>query len=169
MHVCDIKIPGLPQILTGHIVPSLKIASLIGIRPLFKAGCKVLFDNEKCEVWYNGTVILAGTKDPATDLWTLPIPRGRMGTTPKSATTEKIFSCTVSDVEMQTLPRPGPVKGHAPHSPPHPAIAMFTHSVNTHTNTKKFAHQSLCNPKISSLLKATQRGYFIGCPGINKT
>ena len=103
-HICDIKIPGLPQILTGHIVPSLKIASLIGIRPLFKAGCKVLFDNEKCEVWYNGTVILAGTKDPATDLWTLPIPRGRMGTTPKSATTEKMFSCMVSDVEMQTLP-----------------------------------------------------------------
>ena len=31
MHVCNIKIPGLPQILTGHIVPSLKIASLIGI------------------------------------------------------------------------------------------------------------------------------------------
>jgi hypothetical protein len=30
-HFCDIKILGLPQILTGHIVPSLKIASLIGI------------------------------------------------------------------------------------------------------------------------------------------
>ena len=30
-HNCNIKIPGLPQILTGHIVPSLKIASLIGI------------------------------------------------------------------------------------------------------------------------------------------
>ena len=67
-HVCNIKIPGLPQILTGHIVPSLKIASHIGIRPLCKAGCKVMFDNEKCEVWYNGTVILAGAKDPTTDL-----------------------------------------------------------------------------------------------------
>jgi hypothetical protein len=30
-HVCDINIPGLPMILTGHIVPSLTIASLIGI------------------------------------------------------------------------------------------------------------------------------------------
>ena len=46
-HVCDIKIPGLPQILTGHIVPSLKITSLIGIGPLCKAGCKVVFDNKK--------------------------------------------------------------------------------------------------------------------------
>jgi hypothetical protein len=35
-HVCDIQIPGLPQVLTGHIVPALKIASLIGIRPFMQ-------------------------------------------------------------------------------------------------------------------------------------
>ncbi len=45
-HVCDIQILGLPMVLTGHIVPSLSIASLIGIRPLCKAGCKVIFDNK---------------------------------------------------------------------------------------------------------------------------
>ena len=56
-HVCDIYIPGLPTMLTGHIVPSLKVASLIGIRPLCKAGCKVVFDNEKCEVIFNNKVI----------------------------------------------------------------------------------------------------------------
>ncbi len=37
-HVCDIQIPGLPTVLTGHIVPSLSIASLIGIRQLCKVG-----------------------------------------------------------------------------------------------------------------------------------
>ncbi len=52
-HVCDINIPGLPTMLTGHIVPSLKVVSLIGIRPLCKAGCKVVFDNEKCEVIFS--------------------------------------------------------------------------------------------------------------------
>ena len=31
MHVWDITIPELPQLLTGHIVPLLKIASLIRI------------------------------------------------------------------------------------------------------------------------------------------
>jgi hypothetical protein len=31
-HMRDIIIPGLPTILTGHIVPKLTIASLIGIR-----------------------------------------------------------------------------------------------------------------------------------------
>jgi hypothetical protein len=57
-HVCNILIPGLPTVLTGHIVPSLSIASLIGIRALYKAGCKVIFDNEKCDVMFNGIVIL---------------------------------------------------------------------------------------------------------------
>jgi hypothetical protein len=57
-HVCNINIPGLPIILTGHIIPDLKIASLIGIRPLCKVGCKVVFDNEKCDVAYKGNIIL---------------------------------------------------------------------------------------------------------------
>ena len=74
-HVCDIAIPGLPTVLTGHIVPSLSVASLIGIRPLCKAGCKVVFDDLKCDVIYNGKIILRGLKDPSTDLWTLPIGR----------------------------------------------------------------------------------------------
>jgi hypothetical protein len=67
-HVCDIQIPGLPAVLTGHIVSSLSIASLIGIRPLCKAGCKVIFDNKKCDVMFNGVVILRGFKDPSTNL-----------------------------------------------------------------------------------------------------
>jgi len=33
-HCCDITILGLPVILTGHIVPSLSIALLIGVRVL---------------------------------------------------------------------------------------------------------------------------------------
>jgi hypothetical protein len=56
-HVCDINIPGLLTMLMGHIVPSLKVASLIGIRLLCKAGCNVVFDNEKCEVIFNNKVI----------------------------------------------------------------------------------------------------------------
>jgi hypothetical protein len=81
-HVCDINIPGLPMTLTGHIIPDLKNASLIGIRPLCKVGCTVIFDNDKCNVMYDGRVILRGYKDPATDLWTLPITKEGMRTTP---------------------------------------------------------------------------------------
>ena len=80
-HVCDINIPGLPTMLMGHIIPSLKVASLIGIHPLCKAGCKVVFNNAKCEVIFNNKVILTGYKDPSMDLWTLLLPTGRMWTT----------------------------------------------------------------------------------------
>ena len=73
-HVCDIHIPGLPQKLMGHIVLFLAVASLIGIRPLCKAGCTVIFNDCKCDVVYNGSVILQGHKDPSTDLWTLLLP-----------------------------------------------------------------------------------------------
>jgi hypothetical protein len=47
-HICDINIPGLPTMLTGHTVPNLAIASLFGIRVLCKAGCKVVFDDDEC-------------------------------------------------------------------------------------------------------------------------
>jgi hypothetical protein len=52
-HVCDINVSGLLTVLTGHIVPSLTIASLIRIWPHCKSGCKVIFDNEKYNAVFN--------------------------------------------------------------------------------------------------------------------
>ena len=72
-HICDVRIPGLPTVLTGHIMPEMTTASLFGIRILCKAGCKIVFDEEKCQVFYENNIILTGFKDPASDLWTLPI------------------------------------------------------------------------------------------------
>ena len=72
-HIGDIQINGLPTVLTGHIIPDLSIASLFGIHVLTEAGCTVTFDKMKCIVRYNIAVISNGTKDPATDLWTLPL------------------------------------------------------------------------------------------------
>jgi hypothetical protein len=47
----------------------------------------------------------------------------------------------------------------------HPGVTMatFTHSVQTRANAIKFSHQSLCNPKKSTLLKAIRRGFLKGC------
>jgi len=59
--------------------------SLIGIHILCKVGCKVVFDNEKCEVFYKNKIILRGYNDPTTDLWTLPIFNDKIAkTTPES-------------------------------------------------------------------------------------
>ncbi len=136
-HMCDITIPGLPTILTGHIVPKLTIASLIGIRVLYNAGCSVVFTKSKCDVINNKQVILRGFKDPATNLWMLPInattaeSKGKVGKPHKNQS--KVDNSERID------------------------IATFTHSIRTRANSVMFAHQSLCNPKISTLLKATHQ------------
>jgi hypothetical protein len=151
-HICDIMIPGLPTDFTVHIVPHLTIMSLIGIRLLCNSGCTIIFDKDKCNVIYNGNVILQEFKDIATNLWMLPINRLDMQTAlPWSAPQ---FDCTLHDTSAQL----------------HPGVnlASFTHSVKTCTNGVEFAHQLLCNPKISTLLKAVQKGFLKECPNLSK-
>ncbi len=157
-HVCDIHILGLPTDLMGHIVLSFTIVSLIGICPQCKAGCKVVFDNDKCDMMYNDKIILTGYKDSITDLWTLPI-HTKVCTTPGST----------------VQPRPGPCLGRTPNpssvaSDTHPGLsfAAFMYSVCTWANAVKFAHQFLCNPKISTLLKAVRRGLLKGSPNMTE-
>jgi hypothetical protein len=94
---------------------------------------------------YNRKLILRGYKDPQTDLWTLPI----------TSDTIKQQSTVGKDLENQKNPQPVHVAG-------------FTHSVRTRANTVKFAHQSLCNPKISTLMKALKKGFLKGCPNMNE-
>ena len=151
-HTCDIVIPGLPTVIVGHVVPHLAVASLIGIRPLCKAGCTVTFDNDKCDVIYDGKVILRGLKDATSDLWTLPINPGAERTALQRSAPDVDRSplCIAADI--------------------HPGVhlASFTHSVKTRANGVKFAHQSLGNPKISTLLKAVRRGFLKGCPNLNE-
>ena len=59
-HICNMYIPGLPIVLTGHIIHDLSIASLFGIRVLTDVGCTVTFDIDKCVVNFNGNEILRG-------------------------------------------------------------------------------------------------------------
>ena len=131
-HISHIDIPGLPTTLTGHIVPNLAIASLFGIRVLCKAGCKVVFDDDKCDVFYQGKLILRDYKDLSTDLWTLPIvpTPAKVWTTPGTPAQGPHVKMqddksrrTCGPITLATLPRPGPCIGRAPHQ----SIAGFTH------------------------------------------
>ena len=54
-------------------MPKLAHASLISIRVLCKQGCKVLFDDDKCRVYYKGKLRMIGKKYLVTDLWLLPL------------------------------------------------------------------------------------------------
>jgi len=184
----DIIIPGLPTMLVGHIVPELSIASLFGIRVLTAAGCTLKFDIEKCVVKYIGTFILTGMKDPTTDLWTLPI-IGSAGKTSPMDTHDKqdafnnlrdefmeranaACSTMTSSLAVplcastQAYETEETVKHTQPIHPPN-EFGFFTHTIRTKANSIKFAHQSMCSPKILTLLKAIRRGFLDGCPNLS--
>ncbi len=141
-HVCGITIPGLPTILTGHIVPHLTVTSLIGIGPLCNSGCTALFDHDKCDMIFNGSAILRGYKDATTDLWTLPI-NGCSKMRTALSQSAPVFDCALHHF--------------CPRLHPSIDLASFTHSVHARANGVKFAHQLLCNPKISTLVKAVRK------------
>ena len=172
-HVCDYEIPGLPTLLEGHIVPELTVASLIGICVLCKAGCIVIFTDTMCSVKYGGKVILRGYKDPSTDLWILPITPDKVRRQGRLQTS--LGSDYVTNATKSTQSQAGPCMAHALQypmpsneiAPILPEMATFAHSVRTQANAVKFAHQLLCNPKISSLMKAMQQGFLKGCPNLN--
>jgi hypothetical protein len=52
-HVCNLKLPGLPTVLEGHIVPYLSMVLLVRICILYKAGCIVVFTDMACYVMCN--------------------------------------------------------------------------------------------------------------------
>jgi hypothetical protein len=64
---------------------------------------------------------------------------------------------------VAALPRPGPCIGRAPHQ----YVAGFSYARTTKIYAVKFAHQSLCNPPISSLLKAINAGFLTGAPNLD--
>ena len=47
-----------------------------------------MFNNEKCEVFYDNDIILRGYKDPATDLWTLLITHNKIAKTTQESLSE---------------------------------------------------------------------------------
>jgi hypothetical protein len=131
------------MVLVGHVVPKLSIASLIGIRVLCDAGCEVVFTKTNCDVWYKGKVTLSGTKDPSTDLWTLPIgPQNEQAK--KTIVNNKCVPTAfrkVGQAPQMSIKVPLDAHNGATHA------ASFSHSVKTRANAVKFAHQALCNPK----------------------
>ncbi len=130
-HMCDITIDGLPTVLTGHIIPELLIVSLFGIHMLTEAGCNATFTKGECVVRYNDTVILRGLKDPATNLWTLPLGSPRH--------TSNAHECKPATIGTITV------------TSPQPQVAAFAHTVRTRANSIRFAHQALCSLTIASL------------------
>ena len=156
-HIYDVNIPGLPIVLTGHIIPDLSIASLFGIRVLTDVGCTVTFDIDKCVVNFNGNEILRGYKDEKTDLWNLPL-GGDQHTPAQHDFVMPVVACPKIATAHTWSP---PAAGEPTH------VASFAHTVRTKANSIKFAHQSFCSPRHSTFLKAIRRRFLKGCPNLS--
>ena len=73
-HTCKLDIPWLPKEMTeAHIVPYLQHSSLISTEKFCEAGCKVVFDERECRVYYKGELVLSGGRDKRTRMWKLLI------------------------------------------------------------------------------------------------
>ena len=60
-HTCDLDIDGILDLAKlAHIVPGLAHASIISIRILCGAGCKVQYDEKICSVYYNNKLVRKG-------------------------------------------------------------------------------------------------------------
>ena len=71
-HECEIDNPKLPQAArAAHIVPGLAHKSLISIKMLIYAGCKVTHDTEHVKFFYRGKVVWKSTRESLTGLWAL--------------------------------------------------------------------------------------------------
>jgi len=77
------------------------MTSLLGIRVLCKAGCKVVFTDAMCQVIYKGKIILTGYKDQKSDLWTLPIFQAAEPATPLPVSDSVFSTRIVSDKNVQ--------------------------------------------------------------------
>jgi hypothetical protein len=127
-------------------------------------------------------------KDPATDLWTLPIV-GSAGKTSQMDDHDEQDAFdnlrneflekanTAYSTEPSSLAIPlyastqacGTIQTGKPRLPKPPTTdcGFFTHTVRSKANSIKFAHQSMCSPTILTLLKAIRQGYLDGCPNLS--
>ena len=92
-------------------------------------------------------------KDPMADLWTLPIVGSTGKTSPMNTCDEQnITTCDEPNIthdEQDTF-----VNLHEEFMKGASKFGLFSHTIRTKANSIKFAHQSMCSPKIMTLLKA---------------
>eukprot|EP00804_Cyclotella_cryptica_P028204 CCRYP_011045-RA/>CCRYP_011045-RA protein AED:0.18 eAED:0.15 QI:0/0/0/1/1/1/2/0/1234 len=143
-HTCNLDLPWLPHSITeAHIVPGLSHSSLISTRKFCDAGCQVTLDQHSCKIYYQGALILTGTRDETTGLWKVPI-------------------------HPHQPPHPGQYsKPSSPHAAPnctacHTALNMYT--LPSKQQQLKYMHQAFFSPPIATLLKAINNNQLQGFP-----
>ena len=52
-----------------HYTRIIKNLSLISTKKFCEVGCKVVFDEQECRVYYKDELVLSGGRDKKTEMW----------------------------------------------------------------------------------------------------
>ena len=137
-HTCKLNIPWLPEEATrAHIVPGLAHTSLVSIKVLCDAGCKVEYNNKHCLVFYKKKLVWMGRREATTKLWVLPLD-------PDTPTQHWPYQTEESNEEY----------------------AANAYQMTSKASLIKYLHQCLfCPPKLT-LLKAIRNNQLTTWPGL---
>ena len=129
-----------------YIVLGLAHSSLISTKAFCDAGCKVSFDEFECRVYFKNKLMLAGSRDPKTMLWRLPLnPKA-----PPSA------GNTVAQQNLQLSTQQQ--ISHASH------FANNVHTLPYLQNQVKYMHQTFFSQPMHTLIKAINNNQLKGIP-----
>ena len=139
-HTCELDIPWLPyEARKAHIVPGLQHTSLISIKVLCDAGCKVSYDEDKCKVYFKNKLVWHGGREPTTQLWVLPL-------CPKQADLPKIHDIVQAEAQLH--------------------YANNAYVTTSKAALIRYLHQALFSPTKATLLQAIQNNQLPTWPGL---
>jgi hypothetical protein len=145
-HTCKLNVPWLPdKAREAHIVPDLAHASLVSIKTLCDAGCKVQYNSTACSVYFQGSLVWIGKREPTTGLWILPL-------NPKQTTDDN----TSTTPQRQNL--------LALETTEH--LAQNAYTMTSKEALIKYLHQCLFSPPKRTLIKAINNNQFSTWPGL---
>jgi len=159
-HTAEINVPSLPRSArVCHIVPGLRLYSLISIGQLCDAGCEVLFLTASVSIGFQNTVIMQGARARDTGLWHLDLTRPSLplGTPPIT------MSSLLSNDGQNSK-----VAGSNPGSPTAPLLQTCLTAVGSATPQAlvTFSHAALFSPALSTLTTALAKGFLPPMPGL---
>ena len=134
---CNFNIQWLPGIMTGsHIVSGLTHLSLISTRKNCNAGCKVMFDEDGCRVYYKGKLVL----------WQLPInPTAIHNARTSLSPLDLEIPVDMLKVGMQSIHQ-----------------ASNVHTIPYKQNQLKYMHQSMFSQPVAILKNAINNKFLSG-------
>ena len=142
-HTCELDVPNLPEAARqAHIVPGLAHTSLISIKILCDAGCRVVFEKAYCRVYYQNKIVWTGHREPNTGLWVLPMRNTNNNTASSKMDTELIQAATEQ--------------------------ANNAYQMTSKGSLIKYLHQCLFSPPKATLLKAIKNKQFTSWPGLTE-